>query len=109
MKVQLRKDMQGHTVVRNLLSKGKKMLTLALPLCFALSMIFTQVAFATTPTTTDYSGITSALTGSLSAAQIVALIAAALGIGLGLMILWWGARKLVKVAVTAFKTGKIKF
>jgi ABC-type phosphate transport system permease subunit len=87
---------------------GKKVVaSLSLGATGALGVCST--VFASTPATPDYSTITSALTGSLNVAQIGAVIAAVLGIGVGLMVFWWGARKLINVAITAFKTGKIKF
>lgn len=59
--------------------------------------------------TVDFSDITDALTGAFNAGQIASLIGLGLASGLGLAVLWWGARKLTNIIVTAFKTGKIKF
>jgi len=59
--------------------------------------------------TTDFSEIISAITGKLTVAEIGGLIAAIIGAGMGFVLLWFGARKLVKAIVSAFKTGKLHF
>lgn len=86
--------------------KKKIVATLAL----AMSMVFgiTGTAFAAS-TTTDYSAITSAITSELTVAEVVAVIAAIIGAGMGFVLLWWGARKLLNSMISAFKSGKIKF
>lgn len=45
---------------------------------------------------------------TFSIANIVTLIASAAGASVGLVLMWFGVRKLAKVLMSAFKTGKIK-
>jgi hypothetical protein len=71
-------------------------------------MMFGVQAFAAS-TTTDFSSITNAITGKLTVAEVAAIIAAIIGAGMGFVLLWFGARKLVGSIIKAFKTGKIKF
>lgn len=59
--------------------------------------------------TIDWSPILTALQNGLSSSEIVAIIAAGLGVSVGMVILWWGSRKLVNMVMSAFKSGKIKF
>jgi hypothetical protein len=59
--------------------------------------------------TVDLSPITSALTSQLSVAQVSIIIAAILSACLGLVILWFGARKLVNSIISAFESGRIHF
>lgn len=97
-------------LVRNLrgqltTKKGKMMVSLTLSLI--MSMLIASSAFAATPI--DYSPITNALTNSITVTEIATIIGIILGSTLGIALFWWGARKLVKAIVTAFKTGKIKF
>lgn len=61
------------------------------------------------PASIDLSAVTTALTSSVGAGQITSLIAAVLGASIGLVLIWWGSRKLFNAVMTAFKTGKIKF
>ena len=62
-----------------------------------------------TTTSIDWSPIITALQNGLSSSEIVAIIAAGLGVSVGMVILWWGSRKLVNMVMSAFKSGKIKF
>jgi hypothetical protein len=59
--------------------------------------------------TVDLSPITEALTAQLNVAQVATIIAAILGACLGLVILWFGARKLVNSIISAFESGRIHF
>lgn len=46
-------------------------------------------------------------TDTLNIANIVAIIGAGIGAVIGLFLAWWGARKLIRMLVNAFKKGKI--
>lgn len=46
-------------------------------------------------------------TGTLNIGNIVAIIGAGIGAVIGLFLAWWGARKLVKMLMSAFKKGKV--
>ena len=51
--------------------------------------------------------ILSSATGTLNIGNIVAIIGAGIGAVIGLFLAWWGARKLVRMLMTAFKKGKV--
>ena len=48
------------------------------------------------------------MTDQISVGTVVGVIAAAIGAGIGLVFMWWGVRKLVRVLMSAFKSGKLK-
>lgn len=45
--------------------------------------------------------------GSLNIGNVVAIIGAGIGAVVGLFLAWWGARKLVRMLVSALKKGKV--
>lgn len=45
--------------------------------------------------------------GSLNITNVVAIIGAGIGAVVGLFLAWWGARKLVRMLVSALKKGKV--
>lgn len=59
-------------------------------------------------TASDWSSVLSAMTDQISVGTVVGVIAAAIGAGIGLVFMWWGVRKLVRVLMSAFKSGKLK-
>lgn len=65
-----------------------------------------------TPSTTvsfsDWASVLSAMTSQISPATVIAVIAGTIGAGIGLVFMWWGVRKLVKLIMGAFKSGKLK-
>lgn len=46
-------------------------------------------------------------TGTLNISNIVAIVGAGIGAVIGLFLAWWGARKLVRMLMAAFKKGKV--
>ncbi len=50
----------------------------------------------------------NSMTSELSASTIVSYLVIGIGASLGLVLLWFGIRKLVRMVMTAFKTGKFK-
>lgn len=55
----------------------------------------------------DFQAVLDALTGQISVSSVVGVLAAAAGAAVGLAFMWWGARKLIKVLMAAFKKGKV--
>lgn len=51
--------------------------------------------------------LTTALTTAITPAQIVAVLAAVVGAGMGFVLVWFGARKLVSIFKKAVMKGKI--
>lgn len=57
----------------------------------------------------DFSSLVSSLQSSCSSTEILTLVGTIVGASAGLMLAWFGARKISKAVITAFKGGKIKF
>lgn len=55
----------------------------------------------------DLSSVLTAITGQITVANIVAVIAGAIGASIGLVFMWWGVRKLIRVLMSAFRKGKL--
>lgn len=66
-------------------------------------------AYLATSTNIDLSPIADALTSSVNVGQIGTVVGAVIAGGIGLSVFWFGARKLTKSVMSAFKTGKLKF
>lgn len=63
---------------------------------------------AGTPVTnSDWATVITALTDQVSVATVVGVLAAAVGAGVGLVFMWWGLRKMVRMIMAAFKRGKL--
>lgn len=87
--------------------------------CFAMMMALVLVlscvpaAFAAETGTQEivdasaYSSLFDILTAQLNVESIVGVIAAILGVCVGLVFLWWGARKALRMLMSAFKKGKV--
>lgn len=76
----------------------------------ALACSVCAVSAAETQTIVDstaYSSLFDILTAQLNVQSIVGVIAAILGVCVGLVFLWWGARKALSMLMAAFKRGKV--
>lgn len=62
-----------------------------------------------TTATTDFTPITDALSTTFTVGEIASVIGTIIGTGVSFVLLWWGARKLVRAIIGAFKSGKLKF
>lgn len=67
---------------------------------------------STTPTTpviefSDLQPIITALQNQLNADSIVGVIAGIAGAAVALAFLWWGARKVTRIMMAAFKKGRL--
>ena len=88
----------------------KRILVSAL-LVMALVCLLAVPSFAaeTTPITyTDFEPIITAMQGQISVTTVVQILVAAIGVCVGLVFMWWGARKVTGMLMAAFKKGKIK-
>ena len=57
-------------------------------------------------TSSDFSGVLTALQGQLSVANIVEVLAVVVGAGIGFVFMWWGVRKLMAyIQKTALRGG----
>ena len=85
-----------------------KMLVSVMTLVSAITLSV-GVAFAGEVTTTDLEPIETALQSAFTVGEIASVIGIVIGAGVSFVLLWWGARKLVRAIIGAFKTGKLRF
>lgn len=55
----------------------------------------------------DLSSVLSAITGQISVTTVIAVVAGAIGAAVGLVFMWWGVRKLIRVLMGAFRNGRL--
>lgn len=55
----------------------------------------------------DLSDVLTAITGQISVTTVIAVVAGAIGAAIGLVFMWWGVRKLIRVIMSAFRKGKL--
>lgn len=55
----------------------------------------------------DLSSVLSAITDQISVTTVIAVVAGAIGAAIGLVFMWWGVRKLIRVIMSAFRKGKL--
>lgn len=58
-------------------------------------------------TSSDFSGVLSALQKQISVSSIVEVLVVLVGATVGLAFMWWGVRKLTRALMSAFKRGKV--
>lgn len=82
-----------------------------LPVATGLAVVSSFPALATEAdgvvTSTDWAPIITAMTGQISVSTVVGVIATAIGAGIGLVFMWWGGRKAVRILMAAFRKGKV--
>ncbi len=105
--MKLVRDLRGHLVVKH--EKMKLGVMMALAMIMSMSVVNIAMAAEPTPVPVDFSGVTDALTGAFSVSEIASVIGVVLAAGVGFVIFWWGARKLVRGVISAFKSGKLRF
>lgn len=55
----------------------------------------------------DLSSVLTAITGQISVNTVIAVVAGAIGASIGLVFMWWGVRKLIRVIMSAFRKGRL--
>lgn len=55
----------------------------------------------------DLSSVLSAITGQINVTTVIAVVAGAIGASIGLVFMWWGVRKLIRVLMSAFRRGRL--
>lgn len=58
--------------------------------------------------TADYDPVVSALTASVTTTELATVLAAGVSGAIGLVLLWWAARKVVGMIMRAFRRGKLR-
>lgn len=70
-------------------------------------MILHAVAESTTVGWSDLSSVLSAITAQINVTTVIAVVAGAVGAAIGLVFMWWGIRKLIRVLMSAFRKGRL--
>lgn len=91
----------------------KRFIALVVVICVVFSMAVPVFATGDTGDTADVavSAIQSALseaTGTINVSNVLTVIAAAIGASILLVFFWWGLRKVVRMVMAAFRSGKLK-
>lgn len=61
----------------------------------------------TAVSSTDIASVLTALQAQISVASVVEIIAYVIGAGIGLVFMWWAARKLIRTFMGAFRSGRL--
>lgn len=64
-------------------------------------------ATPTVVTSSDWASLISALTAQISVSTVVGVLATAAAAAIGLVFMWWGARKAVRMLMGAFRKGRL--
>ena len=85
----------------------------AIPATVLASVSFAFASSSTGPTapaavsSSDIASVLTALQKQISVASVVEIIAYVIGAGIGLVFMWWAARKLIKTFMGAFRSGRL--
>lgn len=82
----------------------------AIPATVLASVSFAFASSSSTPaavSSTDIASVLTALQKQISVASVVEIIAYVIGAGIGLVFMWWAARKLIKTFMGAFRSGRL--
>ena len=58
-------------------------------------------------TSADWSAVITAITNQISVQTVVGVLAVAATAAVGLVFMWWGGHKAVRMLMAAFKKGKL--
>lgn len=67
-------------------------------------------AFASTTTVvgaSDFESVIDIIKSQVNVSTIIGVLASIVGVCIGLVFLWWGVRKVIRMIMSAFKKGKI--
>lgn len=62
---------------------------------------------STAISSSNFTSVLSAVTDQISVATVVEVLAVGAGAAVGLVFMWWGVRKLIKILMAAFRKGKL--
>jgi len=74
-----------------------------------LNLISMLSGASTVVSSSDFSNIITKIQEQISVSTIVEVLAVAVGASIGLVFMWWGARKLVSMLMGAFRKGRLPF
>lgn len=72
-----------------------------------LNTLLNSGAAGTAVSSTDIASVLTALQAQISVASVVEIIAYVIGAGIGLVFMWWAARKLIRTFMGAFRSGRL--
>lgn len=80
----------------------------SVPVAGVVSLV-PSLAFAegTTVSSSDFTGVISVLQGQISVSTVVGVLTTAATAAVGLAFMWWGVRKVTRVLMAAFRTGRV--
>lgn len=55
----------------------------------------------------NFTSVLNAVTSQISVSTVVEVLAVGVGAAVGLVFMWWGVRKLIRVLMSAFRKGKL--
>lgn len=55
----------------------------------------------------SFTSVLNAVTSQISVSTVVEVLAVGVGAAVGLVFMWWGVRKLIRVLMSAFRKGKL--
>lgn len=70
-----------------------------------LSVLAASGSSITTPT--DWQSVIDAITAQVSVSTIVGVLASVTAVCIGMVFMWWGLRKVVRMIMGAFRRGKM--
>lgn len=89
---------------------------MAVPISTGLMVVPTMVSFASESggadgagsfTTADWGPLMTSLTSQITVTTVMSVIAAVVAAGIGLVFMWWAARKLGRGLMSAFRKGRV--
>lgn len=90
---------------------GKRIMALATSAMLAISMAFSAAAEGEVGAGADAIAAAKSVIGeatkTINISNLTTILVYGVGIAIGLFLLWWGARKLVRIVTAAFKRGKV--
>lgn len=104
------KVMERNAEVSAKRNSGRKLLSLLMVVCVMCSLVVVASATEVSQNIVGpeaYQDVFDILTAQLNVQSIIGVIAAILGVCVGLVFLWWGARKALGMLMAAFKKGKV--
>lgn len=99
--------------VKQFFSKAtvKKLLAVAgvlsMMACMGIGIACSAEEATTTDIVSGVQSVTDAVTSQFSISTIASIVGVVLAACVGLFLFWWGARKVVRMIMSAFKKGKI--
>ena len=90
-----------------ILSVGAIPATVLASVSFAFASGSTPPVASAVVSSSDIASVLTALQKQISVASVVEIIAYVIGAGIGLVFMWWAARKLIRIFMGAFRSGRL--